>query len=380
MSTRRLQSAVILASILLVGVAAFAQDTTATMRNLFGALVTLMPYTLEESDFSSPENRADIERALDILAGNASVVESHGLGLNQSYAYAREILAEDARAAHGAFDDGAMASARHIVRNITENCFACHSRLPAGEREELSTRFASAIAIDRVPIEDRVKLLVATRQFHAAIDMAEKILTDPELEPAHIDFMGTIEDYLKVSVRVVRDLDRPRMTLWKFVQRDDLPVYLDLQVSEWVDSLEELRGLEIEDELSQARELLEEGRRLGLYMQDRRGLVHATIASALLHQFVATAPEDIDDLAEAYYLLGLAETTISRTIWIPETEFFLEMAVRAAPGSETAGAAYVLMEQFVIANYTGSAGTLVPDDVWERLMELRDLAGVGARR
>ena len=109
-------------------------------------------------------------------------------------------------------------------------------------------------------------------------------------------------------------------------------------------------------------------------------MVHATVASALLHQFVATAPDDVNELGEAYYLLGLAESTISRTIWIPETEFFLEMAIRTAPATETAGAAYAFMEQFVIANYTGAAGTHVPDDVWERLMELGELAGVEISR
>ena len=79
------------------------------------------------------------------------------------------------------------------------------------------------------------------------------------------------------------------------------------------------------------------------------------------------------ELAEAYYRLGIAESSISRSIWVPETEYFLETAIRIAPQSSHARNAYTFLEQFVLARYTGSAGTSLPDDVWDRLMELRGL-------
>jgi hypothetical protein len=101
--------------------------------------------------------------------------------------------------------------------------------------------------------------------------------------------------------------------------------------------------------------------------------VHAIVASSLLHQFLQTAPDDPLEVAEAYYRLGVAEAAISRTTWLPETEYFLETAIRAAPDSSHAMNAYTFLEQYVLASYTGSSGTSLPEDVWGRLAELRAL-------
>ena len=57
-------------------------------------------------------------------------------------------------------------------------------------------------------------------------------------------------------------------------------------------------------------------------------------------------------LAEAYYLLGVAESFISRTLWMSETEFFLETAIRLAPKSVSARQAYAFLEEYVLIRYT----------------------------
>jgi hypothetical protein len=78
-------------------------------------------------------------------------------------------------------------------------------------------------------------------------------------------------------------------------------------------------------------------------------------------------------LAEAYYLLGVAESYISRTLWISETEFFLETAIRLAPTSGPALQAYAFLEEYVLAQHMGSSGLHLPADVRARLEELRRL-------
>jgi hypothetical protein len=78
-------------------------------------------------------------------------------------------------------------------------------------------------------------------------------------------------------------------------------------------------------------------------------------------------------LAEAYYLLGVAESYISRSLWVSETAFFLETAIHLAPKSVHARQAYAFLEQYVLAGYTGSAGLHLPADVRVHLAELRRL-------
>ena len=84
-------------------------------------------------------------------------------------------------------------------------------------------------------------------------------------------------------------------------------------------------------------------------------------------------------LAEAYYLLGVTDSNLSRSSWIPETEFFLEMAIRLAPTSPSAKKAYALLEKHVTMGYSGSAGLYLPPEVKTHLDELRRLIG-GANR
>jgi hypothetical protein len=343
------------------------------MRSLLGALLELLPYSLDEARWESPANTAAIDQALADLAAHAGTIQQHGMGLNRSYGRARDGLAADAREAQQAFRGGEARLARFVVRNLTEDCFACHSRLPAGTRAELAGSVERALDIEQVAPADRVRLLVATRQFEAAMTAAENIMEDRTVAAVDIDGYGLFEDYLKVALRVSRDYDRPRTALWRFLQRDDVPMYLADRVGDWLAALEQLGRASWPVDLAVATNLLTEANARNEFVRDRRGLVHAILASSLLLQFVQSAPDDPLQLAEAYYWLGVAETAISNTLWVPEIEYFLETSIRLAPESAFARKAYSFLEQYVLASYTGSAGTNLPDDVWDRLMQLRQL-------
>jgi hypothetical protein len=103
--------------------------------------------------------------------------------------------------------------------------------------------------------------------------------------------------------------------------------------------------------------------------------VHCVVASSLLHRLLTTQPTDTSALVEAYYLLGIAETYISRTSWLSEAPFFLETAIRLDPTSAIAAMAYDVLNTYILTEYTGSLGTRVPSDVQEHLDDLRRLRG-----
>ena len=142
----------------------------------------------------------------------------------------------------------------------------------------------------------------------------------------------------------------------------------------WVDALNALQPVAApEDALPYARTLIREGQGRNRFPADRLGLVHFVAASGLLHRSVDSSPVPGPSLAEAYYLLGVAESHISRTLWLSETEFFLETAMHLAPRSEHARQAYACLEAHVLARYPGSAGLHLPAEVRAHLAELRRL-------
>ena len=94
----------------------------------------------------------------------------------------------------------------------------------------------------------------------------------------------------------------------------------------------------------------------------------------MLQRFLATTPPPSDrDAAEAYYLLGLAETHIGDTYWVSQADIYLESAIRLAPKEPFAEDAYLVLEEETVASYTGSQGEQLPASVAKHLETLRAL-------
>ena len=171
------------------------------------------------------------------------------------------------------------------------------------------------------------------------------------------------------------DLPRARATLDAFARRADLPSYLATLVRQWIEAADTLsETIVAEPSLDRAERVLEIGDALSRYGRDRAGVVHQLVASSLLLRFVAAHPEPGPDAAHAYFLLGVIELKSGRSSWIAEAEGYLEGAIHAAPGSDWAKRAYVLLEEETLASYSGSGGVHVPPQVRDRLQELRKTA------
>jgi hypothetical protein len=188
--------------------------------------------------------------------------------------------------------------------------------------------------------------------------------------------MGVLEDYLKIIIRVQNDFPRAMTVLAQFLERPDVPVVLRDQLLSWVNALTELQSHgSTDDALSRARALVETGQLRNRFPADQAGFVHFVVASSLLHRFLTTQPANTSALAEAYYLLGITETYISRTSWLSEAPFFLETAIRLAPTSPIATKAYDVLNMYILTEYTGSQGLRLPSDIQEYLEEIRRLRG-----
>ncbi|MCI0564118.1 MAG: hypothetical protein MN733_37055, partial [Nitrososphaera sp.] len=344
------------------------------MQEIFQVLTTAFTLSLNEQQFQDPVNRPRIQDALRALSTNAAKLETHSQEeLSQIFDFLRRSLAKDAQEALRFYEQAQYQSARFTLHQLTENCFACHSKLPSSRQFDLGKRFIEKVEMETLPLKDRVRLEVAARQFDAALDTYEAIFKSPFLTAGEIDLMSAFEDYLKISIRVYNNFTRPITALKIFQQRSDASPYLRDYLVNWVKTLEELQFQEAKgDELAQARELIRNGQLQNRFPRDRQGLVHFIVASSFLHRYVATDPSNKTHLAEAHYLLGIAESYI-RSSWISETEFFLETAIRLDPTSPFAEKAYTFLEEYVIEKYTGSSGSNLPSKAREHLEELHRL-------
>ena len=354
-----------------------AQDarTGAAMEEIARALRVALPLSFSEERFAAPENQAAIESALARLREGAHELESHGRTQDASFAYLSRSLASDAEEIKRRFDAGRTDETRFLLGALVEDCIGCHSRLPSADDSDSGRALFEAVdATGLTPIE-AARLQVATRQFQEALDTYEALLGDAEQSPAQLDLDGIPSDYLTLAIRVRGDLPRARSALDAFAGRSDLPSYLATLVRQWIEAADTLRDTIVaEPSLDRAERVLEIGDTLSRYGRDRAGLVHQLVASSLLLRFVDARSDPGPEAAHAYFLLGVIELKSVRSMWISEAEGYLEGAIHAAPGSDWAKRAYVLLEEETLASYSGSGGVHVPPQVRERLSELRKTA------
>jgi len=291
-----------------------------------------------------------------------------------SFDFLRQTLAHTAHDVAQRYDQGQYEPARSALHQLTEQCFACHARFANPRPFDLGQRFLAALPLAQLPLRDRVRLAVATRQFDTALETCEALFRSTTVASADIDHLGVFEDYLKIVLRVREDFARAIAALGQFLGRDDVFPDLRARMLSWVAALKELQSQGTSGEpLGRARALIEAGQRRNRFPADQLGLVHFVVASGLLHRYVDAQAPTPQALVEAYYLLGMTESYISRTSWVAETPFFLAMAIRLDPQSPMADKAYDFLNAYIVTAYTGSAGTHVPQEAQEYLDSLRRL-------
>ncbi len=349
-------------------------NTPARMAAIVSALEVALPYAQDQDAFASPAARAELRRALGSLAQNASALELHGGDETPGFRFFSRRLSEDAAETAKRFRAGSTDEARYLLNQVVDDCAGCHVRLPDprehGIGVPLTARLASA------PPRTRAKLLVATRQFDAALESYESSFADATSPPSALDFDGAVEDYLVVALRVRSNFARAEKTLAALGARADTPRYLAQLIVTWRAALADLARYEGASTLVEAREVLAKADAVRRYPADRGALVHDLVASSLLHRALARGLDHPDEAAEASYLLGLAELRNDPSRGLPQAEAYLEAAIRAAPASEIAREAYAVLEEQTVLGWMGSGGFDMPKDVSDWLAELRSIAGL----
>lgn len=345
--------------------------TRATMGQIFEALSYVLPLSLSDERFEDPARRKAITKALRELADNGARLEAHARSRDAGFGFLSGSLARDSREILARYEAGRIPEARFLLHQVTDNCVACHSRLPDDRAHPLGSRLMRDEAVAALPLDERARLETATRQFDRALSSHEALFASTGSSPADVDLMGHFDDYLEICIRVQQDPKRPIPVFEKLAQRPDIPEALRENLKLWIVSLRELSERKpARSPLAEARALLATARDRSRFPDDRRALVYYVAASSVLHRYVAERTVADAKVGEAYYLLGVIESHVGRSFWLSQTEHYLDTAIRIAPGAPYAPEAYALLEEFVKSGHTGSAGAPIPPDLRQRLREL----------
>ena len=349
-------------------------ETARTMAQMVATLEYLLPLSYDRERFSAPSEREAIESHLTLLVRQSQRLQEHAGGQGAAFDSLSRSLADDAKEIRERYTEGRPDEARFLLHELTDACVACHSRLPDAASRPLGRRLADLPAVRELPLDERVRIEAATRQFDRALDTYEELFASERLTPQDLDLGGYLDTYVELCLRVRRDPERPRKALERLVAREDVTKAEREVLLAWITALRELAARKpLADPIAEGEALLRLAMEGSRYPDDRRALVTYVAASGEFHRALAAGKLDAARRAQAYYGLGLVESRVGRAFWLSETEDLLEAAIRSDPGGPWAEPSYKLLDEFIASGYTGSAGASVPPEVQARLDELRAL-------
>ncbi len=349
-----------------------SDDTQAVMREIFAGIRVALPASVDSETFRAPENQEEIFAALEALARNASLLESHAEDCDAQMGFLARSVERDATEAKTSYEHGHFERSAFVLHRIVEGCVVCHTRLPDDCGSTFAKGFVDEGVLASLPPEPRSTLLIATRQFDAALDALEEVLTDPLTHPAVM--LDPLREFLVVSIRVGTDYERPVSTLRTFAQRGDLWPSLREDVEEWIAALGALRKRATgAATVASALAIIREGEALDEYGDGQGSLLHFIVASSILERYIASHSTRDAELGEAFYLRGKLETRIGHNYWVTTAPFFLEESIRIAPGEDYAADALSVLERELFAAYEGSDIEELPEEEAAHLAELRAL-------
>jgi hypothetical protein len=201
----------------------------------------------------------------------------------------------------------------------------------------LATNFVDQSALAKLRPEERARLQLATRQFADALATLESLCSPKDVHPSAM--LGPLTDYLVTPIRVKGDYERPVPVLERLREAPG-PLWMQLRGTsqQWIRDLRELRG--------SARGT---ARSLASGSAPRRGdadarsarlrraqLVRYIVASSQLHRWLESGADHARRTSRARRSCcsAVCEMRIDDTFWLSQADFYLETAIRRAPGSE----------------------------------------------
>jgi hypothetical protein len=355
-------------------------ETQAAMKEIFAALQEILPRCLSPERFAAPGEREIVSAELAKIAARADALAKHTASTHADFASRGAVLAEDARRASARFASGRLVDARFVALHLTESCVGCHSRLPSDKDAPFAAKLIDDKTLGSLSTVERARLAIATRQFDKALDLYEGELTGPSPGGGEVVHTPDLVEYLIVAVRVKRDPKRAAALLEKLEKRPQTPPDLRREIGPWLATLRaEGKSVNEKPSLARARSLVEMGKRARAYPYSKAGLIDDLLASAMLHRLLEDPTSKAPERAETYYLLGLTDATVRSSPWLSDAEWYLAKAIRTAPHSPIAMRAFEAFEDMTIQDWSGSAGTQLPDDVVAELDRLRALAAPATR-
>ena len=356
-------------SSLLAPTALLAEEVKDGMHSLLGPFRGIQPYLADEEKFSAADNRDKIASLIDALRKNFHSIDSvpsryHQYpGFDTNLTLVIDILNDASRR----LSEGKVSYAWWRLRMLPPSCFGCHATY------NVKSSYSNQYAVDPSlnPLE-KGRFFLATRQFNEAKQSYLEVLKDPQYV---FNYDEVLRSLLVITTRNQQTPAEGAELFSNILATSKLPEEDANEVRFWIEELKQWSKEPTtpgKDPLAHGEKLIVSGASTGIdfYPNDVDLLRGTALVQKQLDEGVVPPAKR----AHALYLLGFAYMQLP--LFFAETwgEMFLEQCIAEFPGSKDAKQAFSIYKDHILEDYTGTAGSDIPDDVKLHLEELRKKA------
>lgn len=348
------------------------------MNRALEALVDLLPYITNETEFKSKTNEKKISAGMTELEAAFKSAKHDKILKSDLFAPSYAVISEELKEASRALGNNRKDFAHWRLKEITSHCLDCHTRLPP----EVASSFQSGdLQLEKTRFENPYNLGVAQLIVRRAVDAKWtfiKVIDEGFVKKDFRDTKRALKQLLLIDVKILKNPENLIAPLKSYLKKEGLPNDLSEMIKEWIPRLEYWaqkkdlkKGLETELEVKEfiAKELapLKKTRPVS-----EAETVDLLAASGLLSNYFYEHPKSAQ-APELNFWLGWSEKFLKRENFFGSGDYFLKQCVRRYPESKIAKECYDEYEESVTFDFTGSSGTNIPTDVQGELRDLKKL-------
>ncbi len=364
---------------LTISVIALASSTITPMNKAFNSLGELLPYLTDESKFKDKKNEETILQHIKEI-DQAFKVAKHGELLKKDiFAPSLALIRDNISNSREAFLNGKKDYAHWRMKEITNQCLDCHTRLPSTHPSSFQEGFQF---IDSKKIPDAFNLGITyliVRQYPEAKTAFTRKIDESFLKSDIKEVMPSLKQLLMIHTKIMKEPEqmltlithyetkkgftqadrelfkswKERLAVWKENPATKNPLDTESETSEFV--VKSVKPLFSKDDLY-----------LGKFDVD------LLMVSGLLSNYLFENPES--KLApEVLYWIGLSEKYLRREEFFGTGDLLLKECVRRYSLSPVAKKCYQEYKDSMEFEFTGSRGTQIPVEVKKELEELEKL-------
>ena len=342
------------------------------MQQLTYHISELLPIITNPKNFSDVKNKNLVENRITTLKTLAHEINQSTTAPDQdpTLKLIGSRFEDNLKLSLESYQSGHIEFSRSVLKNSLAQCVQCHTRLSTGPTLE-KPQFLNSL--EKISIVERVQFLIASRYFDEAMLEINNAI-DKNENLSIVAWQKLVQLGLIINVRFRHDVKVSNEFVNRLGQNKNLPFFIKRHIPFWEASIKDWqRNPNPNANLKAAQQIVGKAEQAQKASRSEGGTIDFLRAGSLLHQFLSKTQVP-SAKSEALYQLGLIYENIGEIGAWSMNEDYYELCIRTLPHSEMAKKCFARFQESTIAGFSGTGGLYIPDDIQNKMNELRAVA------